>query len=315
MITAQILEQAGAGELAPLRALPKADLHCHLALSAPFAFYQSLSATVLEPPPFEFQDFPHFQNYLRQAIFPLFKTPGVLPKLLNAALTHMRADGVVYTETSFDISLAMLAGVSWAELAQQFQEVLQKFPHLNVWPELGMARDCPAEFWLKELQPALATGFFRGVDLYGFETHVGAQEFAQLFAAARSQNLKIKLHTGEFGDPAQMRQEIELVAPHALQHGVRMVEDEILLAELARSAVYANVCPTSNIKLGVAPSLSSHPIRKMYDAGVCVTLASDDYAIFGQSVSEEYLALYQAGVFSAAELEKIRENGLRAASK
>ena len=111
-----------------------------------------------------------------------------------------------------------------------------------------------------------------------------------------------------------MREEMAQVRPVALQHGVRMIEDRALLTELARLGTVANVCPASNIALGVCADLATHPIRAMYDAGINVTLASDDYAIFGRSLSQEYLALYMAGVFSAAELEIIRQNGLSAAS-
>ena len=79
---------------------------------------------------------------------------------------------------------------------------------------------------------------------------------------------------------------------------------------LADNRIRLNVCPTSNVMLGRVDSLPVHPIRKLFDAGVKVTVNTDDVLMFGQSVSEEFLNLYRAGLFSAAELDRIRRNGL-----
>jgi adenosine deaminase len=69
-------------------------------------------------------------------------------------------------------------------------------------------------------------------------------------------------------------------------------------------------CPTSNVMLGRVESLAEHPIRKLYEAGVKVTVNTDDVLVFGQSVSDEFLNLYRVGLFDAAELDELRQNGL-----
>jgi hypothetical protein len=79
---------------------------------------------------------------------------------------------------------------------------------------------------------------------------------------------------------------------------------------LADHGIRLNVCPTSNVLLGRVESIATHPIRRLYDAGVKVTVNTDDALVFGRSVSEEFLELYRAGVFSAAELDIVRRNGL-----
>jgi adenosine deaminase len=78
---------------------------------------------------------------------------------------------------------------------------------------------------------------------------------------------------------------------------------------LAQHRIHLNICPTSNLMLGRVDALESHPIRKLY-VGVRVTVNSGDALIFGRTVSEEFLALYRAGLFSSAELDEIRLNGL-----
>lgn len=79
---------------------------------------------------------------------------------------------------------------------------------------------------------------------------------------------------------------------------------------LADHNIQLNICPTSNVMLNRVENLKAHPIRRLYDYGVKVTINSDDILIFGQSVSNEYLSLYENGVFNAHELNKIRKNGL-----
>lgn len=79
---------------------------------------------------------------------------------------------------------------------------------------------------------------------------------------------------------------------------------------LSAHHIQLNVCPTSNIMLGVAENYGSHPIRKLYDCGVPVTINTDDLLIFNQSVSQEYMNLYQAGLMTTEELNEIRMRGL-----
>lgn len=82
---------------------------------------------------------------------------------------------------------------------------------------------------------------------------------------------------------------------------------------IRRQQIPLNICPTSNIRLKRVNTYKEHPIRKLYDNNILVTIASDDPLIFGQSVSDEYLNLFCNGVFEVEELDKIRENGIEVA--
>ena len=79
---------------------------------------------------------------------------------------------------------------------------------------------------------------------------------------------------------------------------------------LADNRIRLNICPTSNVMLGRVDSVAAHPIRKLYDAGIKVTVNTDDALMFGPSVSKEFLGLYRAGVLTAPELDEVRLNGL-----
>jgi adenosine deaminase len=98
---------------------------------------------------------------------------------------------------------------------------------------------------------------------------------------------------------------------HDVQHGIAAAESGAVMRFLADHRIRLNICPTSNVMLGRVETLAAHPIRRLYDAGVRVTVNTDDILMFGQSVSDEFLNLYRAGLFNAAELDQIRQNGLR----
>jgi adenosine deaminase len=95
-----------------------------------------------------------------------------------------------------------------------------------------------------------------------------------------------------------------------VQHGIAAADSPQVMAELARLGVRLNICPTSNLKLGRVASLRDHPIRRLYDSGVRVSVNTDDPLVFGCSLSGEFLALFQAGLFTAAELDEIRLGAL-----
>ena len=107
-----------------------------------------------------------------------------------------------------------------------------------------------------------------------------------------------------------MRRAVEELELDEVQHGISAVQDETVVRFLADHRIRLNITPSSNVLLGRVPSLSSHPIGRLYRNGVDVTINSDDILIFDSVVSKEYLRLYESGCLSAEELDDIRQNGL-----
>jgi hypothetical protein len=103
---------------------------------------------------------------------------------------------------------------------------------------------------------------------------------------------------------------VEVLELDEVQHGIAAAESATVMRFLADRQIRLNICPTSNLLLGRVARLQDHPIRKLFDAGVKVTVNSDDAIVSGVGVSEDFLRLYQAGVFTAAELDLIRRRGL-----
>jgi adenosine deaminase len=189
------------------------------------------------------------------------------------------------------------------------EELTTIAPHSKILFDLGHSRD-KGPISRSQIEAALATGLFSAIDLYGDELSAPASAFKEFFEIARSNGLRLKIHVGENQGPAAIREEIREVQPDAIQHGFRAAEDTELMAELADSGTPLNLTLASNIMTGVVDSYEDHPIRKLFDAGVRITLGSDDFGAFGRSISDEYHELYARKIFSSSELEKIRCFGL-----
>jgi adenosine deaminase len=127
---------------------------------------------------------------------------------------------------------------------------------------------------------------------------------------AKDKGLRLKAHVGEWGDADDVWRAVEELELDEVQHGIAAAESPAVMRFLAENRIRLNVCPTSNVMLGRVAGLQVHPIRRLFDAGVKVTVNTDDVLMFGKSVSEEFLSLFEAGLFTAPELDTIRLTGL-----
>jgi adenosine deaminase len=146
--------------------------------------------------------------------------------------------------------------------------------------------------------------------LYGNETAQPPDAYREIYSEARKSGLKLKAHAGEFSGPEYVAKTMDILQVDEIQHGIGSATSQRLMRRLHREGIRLNVCPSSNVALGVVRDIAHHPIRTLVDNGVKVTINTDDLMIFGQSVSQEYLLLYQSGVLKAEELDGIRREGL-----
>ncbi|MFC4499888.1 MULTISPECIES: adenosine deaminase [Streptomyces] len=141
--------------------------------------------------------------------------------------------------------------------------------------------------------------------LAGNEAHYPAEPFAEAFAIARDAGLISAPHAGELAGPASVRAVLDVLGARRIAHGVRAVEDPALVARLAAEGVVLDVCPTSNIALGVVESLSVHPLPLLLQAGVRCTLNADDPLLFGAGLLEEYETARAVFALTDAQLAAI----------
>lgn len=120
------------------------------------------------------------------------------------------------------------------------------------------------------------------------------ERFAPLFAAARARGLRTCAHAGESSGPDGVRDAIDLLRAERIDHGIRSIEDAVLVADLAARAIPLDICPTSNVRLGVVPSVAAHPLERLRAAGVRVSVNTDDPLLFGATVEGEYATCARA---------------------
>ena len=148
-----------------------------------------------------------------------------------------------------------------------------------------------------------------GVDLHGNEATPTEAWTAPVWARLRAAGKVTKVHAGEFDGAQRVREAIEQLGATRIQHGVRASEDPAVVALAVERGVTFDVCPLSNVKLRVVPSLAAHPLRALLQAGVRCTISTDDPLVFANTINVEYAALAAEAGFSRTELAQLARNG------
>lgn len=146
----------------------------------------------------------------------------------------------------------------------------------------------------------------------GDETQGPPEAFAEIFAAARSAGLRVMAHAGEVVGPASVWGAVDALQVERIGHGIRSIDDPELLAHLRERRVMLDICPTSNLRTGAAPSKAAHPLRRLFDAGVRISINSDDPVFFGTTLVDEYRLAAQAYDFSADDLVAVTLDAITA---
>jgi len=316
-VSSSFAEAIATGDAAAIRSAAKADLHSHLYFAAPIADIERWLGRAIDRPPPRMDGLDGMRAYARQAIDPYIDNWTAFEFVAGSALLHARSDGIAVLETSFDIwailhhpdGLRGLAAFA-ASLASRFHG------QVDFRPEVGFSRSFVSkDHLMASLSEAIETGVFRSIDMYSYEDGCDPEAVRWIYEKARAHGLKLKAHVGEYGGADEVKRTVEILQLDEVQHGIAAAESTAVMNWLADHRIRLNVCPTSNVMLGAVADLKSHPIRRLYDHGVDITINTDDLMIFGQSVSDEYLNLYRAGVFTADELEDIRLRSLRRQSE
>ncbi len=300
-----------ADDAAIVRSVPKSELHSHGNLA--FHLYEINRQLGLEIPPPEdrYKSFDDFMEYIRTHLHPLTDSQHELEYILRHAVEMSIIDGVTILEMSIDVKFSEL----WPDMQHFIDYVQYLVDHfarkVDFRPELGLNRGDSFQQLVSWAIPCIESGVFKSIDLYGDERDGDLHKISDIFKTARAYGLKLKAHSGEYGTSEQMLEAIDLLGLDAIQHGINAVDHPDLMKRLKEENIVLNICPTSNIVLCRVPSMAEHPIKELFHAGIPVTINSDDIAVFDQTVSQEYMNLFEADVFSAEELNEIRLIGLQ----
>lgn len=286
-----------------LRALPKAELHLHIegTLEPELAFEMAARNGVTLPyatvddlrAAYSFTDLQSFLD-IYYATAAVLQREDDFHDLAWAYLQRAHADTVVRAEVFFDPQTHTSRGVDFATVIAGLTRAAARARE-----ELGMGVDLIMCFLrhlseadafetLEAARPHIASGAIFAVGLDSGEAGHPPEKFQGVFERCRELGLRIVAHAGEEGPAEYVAQAMSVLGAQRVDHGIRSVEDPAVVAALARSGTPLTVCPLSNLKLRVVPCVSKLPLRELLEAGVVVTLNSDDPAYFGGYVHDNW---------------------------
>jgi aminodeoxyfutalosine deaminase len=212
----------------------------------------------------------------------------------------LAAQGCYYAEALFSPSEPVVRGTPWQETFEGYcagADEAREVHGVDIRFTPDITRDFPVQIAENLVGWALR---YRdrgvvGVGLGGSEHRYPPELFARPFALAREGGLKAAPHAGEVAGPASVRAALDVLHADRLRHGVRAVEDPVLLAEIAARGIVCDVTPTSNVLLGVCLSLDEHPLPRMLATGVRCSVSSDDPALMGTSLTHDCAAAVALG--------------------
>ncbi len=298
--------------LEKIRVFPKSDLHNHFVLGGSRQYLREITGIRIEPVKAPLSSMDEMHAWNRENLGERFETSVMRKLLIRAAFHQAREDGITVLEIGEDVwGLSEFFHNDIDELIEAFTTAQREIaPNIKLRLQIGLSRHCPIEYLEDCLSHFWGNTAFYSIDLYGDELVQPIENFKSIYRRAKKEGLRLKAHVGEWGSAEDVRRAVEELELHEVQHGISATQDESVVRFLADHHIRLNITPSSNVLLGRVPSMSDHPIGRLYRSGVDVTINSDDILIFNSDVSKEYLRLYESGCLSAEELDSIRQSGL-----
>ena len=308
-----------------LRAMPKAELHIHIEGSLEPELIFKLAArngVQLAYPSVEalrqayaFTDLQSFLDIYYAGASVLLQEQDFYD-MAWAYFERAAADQVVHAELFFDPQTHTDRGVAMATVMAGLHRACQDArTQLGVSSALILCflRHLSEEAAFDTLEAALPfKDQFIGVGLDSSELGHPPEKFARVFARCRALGLHVVAHAGEEGPPAYIWTALDVLQVERIDHGVQALQDPALMARLARERVPLTVCPLSNIKLCVYPDLGQHALKRLLDAGLAVTINSDDPAYFDGYMNENFVQTFAALPLDANDAYRLARNSLEA---
>jgi adenosine deaminase len=305
--------------------IPKAELHVHIegTLEPELAFALARRNGLTLPHPdvdslrraYSFTDLQSFLD-LYYALMDVLRTEADFTDLATAYLDRAAAQGVRHAEIFFDPQAHTGRGISLDTVVNGLMAALNTSEHThNISTSLILCflRDRPAAEALDTLHQARPhLEHISAVGLDSAEVGHPPEKFTEVFAAARDLGLRRVAHAGEEGPASYVWQALNLLGAERIDHGIRCLEDPGLVAHLAATQTPLTVCPLSNVRLRAVPDLAQHPLPALMEAGLLVTVNSDDPSYFGGYVHDNYQALHTHLGLSADQLRQLARNSFTA---
>jgi adenine deaminase len=308
-----------------LRRMPKAELHIHIEGSLEPELMFALAARNAVKLPYASVDelrrayaFSNLQSFLDiyYAGASVLLHEQDFFDMAWAYLQRAKADNILRAEIFFDPQTHTARGVAMRTVVDGLHRACtQAKAQLGIDAELILCflRHLSEAEAFDTLEAALPyRDRFIGVGLDSSEVGHPPEKFARVFAKCRELGLHLVAHAGEEGPPAYVWTAIDVLKVERIDHGVQSAKDPALMQRLQRDRIPLTVCPLSNLKLCVFPALADHNLKHLLEAGLCVTVNSDDPAYFGGYLNENFVQLAQAVGLTAQHAYQLARNSFEA---
>lgn len=308
------------------RTFPKVELHLHLEGAAPPKFIAGLakekhvdiSGVFDDRGNYAFRDFLHFLK-VYEAATQVLQTPEDFRRLTLAVLEESASHGIVYSETFLSPDFCGGGDVAaWREYLHAIREAAEQAER-DFGITLRGIVTCIRHFGPEQAKrialcaAETADDWLTGFGIAGDENAGKPSDFAYSFDMAREAGLRLTAHAGEWGGPQSVRDAWRDLRVERIGHGVRAIEDPALVDELAEAGVVLEVCPGSNVVLGVYPNLAAHPIEKLSERGVKVTVSTDDPPFFHSTMTREFENLARIFEWNEGDFRELNATAIEAA--
>ncbi|MBM3755326.1 MAG: adenosine deaminase [Acidobacteria bacterium] len=291
----------------------KSELHVHLEGSMEPELLCRLDPTLTLDEARQLYTFDSFSGFIAafKAAVRRLQTPEHYAIAAESLFARQAALGIEYSEVIFSAGVVLWKGQSLDETWAALRETSARAP-LEVRWIVDVVRQFggdPAE----QVAAWAASHAAEGIVAFGVggdETARPLREFARTVAMAREAGLRFTPHAGETSTARSVWEAVEMGADR-IGHGIRAVEDPALLEILRERSIALEVCPTSNVRTGAVASIEAHPLRALFDAGVPITLNSDDPGLFDTDLAREFAVARDVLGFSDGELRTIANNAMR----
>lgn len=300
-----------------LKKLPKAEHHLHIEGACPWDIMHKTDPQQFHTPPpswdehYRFETFDDFEQLIFKYVVPWMTSPERYAETVTELLKVRREENVRYMEFSFAGIAMEFTGLQAKEIAQAIKTVVPKDMEVRLFVGLhhaGFSKE--QERYLSDI---LDTPEIDGIDLHGPEEFPLMDWSKEFWKASDSQGKLLKAHAGELSGPTAVREVIEDLGVTKVQHGINAIKDPGILDLAVQSKASFDVCPISNIKLKNVSEMSAHPLFELEAAGVQCTINTDDPFIFGNTLTDDYMAVAEGLNASPEQLAKLAKNSFETA--
>ena len=285
----------------------KADLHNHAVFSYDKTHLYKNNINI--PKTEKVNSFVSFKNFAHKYIRPLQNNKKSLSILLSGTFEKCLESGITKIDTNIGYKICIKL---FNSNINNFIKYLKNFKYKNL--EIRWIVDISRDGYLEEHEQLILklinSSFFSGIDLTSTENYTPNNKFIKIYDIANQKGLITKVHCGEQLDASYVKQCIIDFNPKQIQHGINIIESKETMQLAKKRGIIFNICPTSNILFKFVKTLQTHPISKMIEYGLKVTIGTDDYLLTENDINDEYLKLYKLKILSAEQLDKIRKFSL-----